>query len=128
MSYAIEANTVLAGFINSNQNGTNFTINDIYNYITELWNAGIGPIRLNFTEHQLKSVLENNSWIIKNGYSYTIKKKDIIEKELTERERRLLKYNKKLYQSYMILCDLQFDIGVPSRLLDFMNFNFLIKE
>ena len=53
MSVAVDKEQVIAGFININEDGLEFSVEDIYDYITSLWNAGCGPVRINFKKNEL---------------------------------------------------------------------------
>ena len=50
---ALEKEQAVAGFINMHKDGLEFTTEDVYEYITSLWHAGCGHVRLNFRKHEL---------------------------------------------------------------------------
>ena len=55
MSVAVDKEQVVAGFVNRNNDKLEFTLDDVYSYILSLWNAGCGPVRLNFTRQEMKN-------------------------------------------------------------------------
>ena len=56
--YAIDVEQVVGGFINVHEDGEYFVLQDVYDYISSLWNAGCGPIRLNFTRPEMVKYLD----------------------------------------------------------------------
>lgn len=126
MCVAIEKEQVVAGYVNRNADGTEFTIDQVNDYIMSLWNAGCGPIRLNFTQQELKDYLESCRGIclssIHPGYMID---KSRLGTDMTEQERRVLHNDTKLVQSFALFCKLRVDLKTPNRLLDAMGFRFM---
>ena len=126
---AVETNQVIAGYVNTHPNGHVFTIDDVYNYIRSLWNAGCGPIRLNFTQQELRDYLESCRGIcLSSTYPGYMIDKSGLNFVMTAEERRLLGDNPKRAQSFALFCKLQVDIMTPDYLLDAMGFRFMYKK
>lgn len=128
MCIAIEKEQVVAGFVNQNSDGTEFTIDQVNDYIMSLWNAGCGPIRLNFTQQELRDFLESCRGICLSSThpGYVIDKSNL-SSDMTEQERKALRNDKKLADSFALFCKLRVDLRTPDRLLDFMGFRFMYK-
>lgn len=126
MCVAVDIEQVAAGYINRNKTGTSFTLEEIYNYIGTLWNAGCGPIRLNFTRDEMTRFLDScvgiclnkteNGWLID---------KSLLSSEMSEKERELMHGDPDLAKSFDLFCRLQVDFRTPNRLLDAMGYRFL---
>lgn len=126
---AVEANQVIAGYVNTHSDGHVFTIDDVYNYILSLWNAGCGPIRLNFTQRELRDYLEScRGTCLSNAHSGYVIDKSGLNFVMTEEEQRFLNDDPKRVQSFALFCKLQVDVGTPDPLLDAMGFRFMYKE
>lgn len=128
MCVAIDKEQVVAGYVNQNSDGFEFTIQQVNEYIMSLWNAGCGPIRLNFTQQELVDYLDSCRGIClsvtKPGY---VIDKSGLSFSMTPEERRFLRGDEKLAQSFALFCKLQVDLKTPDRLLDFMGFGFMYK-
>lgn len=126
MCVAIDKEQVVAGFINQNKDGLDFTLHDIYDYISSLWNAGCGPIRLNFKRQELQNYLESCNGvclrITPQGYKID---KSLLSEEMTPEEKEFLNNNKDLAKSFDLFCRLQVDLRTPKHLLDAMGFRFI---
>lgn len=126
MCVAIDKEQVVAGFINQNKDGLDFTLHDIYDYISSLWNAGCGPIRLNFKRQELQNYLESCNGIClritPQGYKID---KSLLSEEMTPKEKEFLNNNKDLAKSFDLFCRLQVDLRTPRHLLDAMGFRFI---
>ena len=126
MCLAVDKEQVVAGFVNRNPDGREFTIDTIYNYISSLWNAGCGPIRLNFTRQEMFNYLNRCNgvclWITPHGYRID---KTLLSDKMTEEERKFLHNDKELAKSFDLFCRLQVDFRTPGRLLDAMGFRFI---
>ena len=126
MSIAVEAEQVVAGFINTTPDKTNFTLEDIYDYIGVLWNAGCGPVRLNFTRNEMIHFLDSCDGIClrktSNGWCID---KSLLSDAISENEKNFLRNNKELAKSFDLFCRLQVDFRTPYRLLDAMGYQFL---
>ena len=126
MSVAVDKELVVAGFINTHKDGTVFTIDNVYAYITSLWNAGCGPIRLNFTKPEMIDYLKRCDGvclqIIQSGYRID---KSLLSDEMTEEERKFLRNDKELAKSFDLFCRLQVDFRTRGLLLDAMGFRFI---
>ena len=127
MSVAVDKEQVVAGFINRNKDHLEFTLEDVNAYILSLWNAGCGPIRLNFTSQELKNYLDKCDGVClrirKNG-QYTIDK-SLLSTKMSEKEKIFLRNDKELAKSFDLFCRLQVDIRTPRYLLDAMGFRFI---
>lgn len=126
MCVAIDKEQVVAGFINRNKDGLDFTLHDIYDYTSSLWNAGCGPIRLNFKRQELQNYLESCNdvclRITPQGYKID---KSLLSEEMTPEEKEFLHNNKDLAKSFDLFCRLQVDLRTPRHLLDAMGFRFI---
>lgn len=128
MCVAIDKEQVVAGYVNQNPDGLKFTVQDIYEYIMSLWNAGCGPVRLNFTQQELMDYLDSCRGIClsiaKPGY---VIDKSLLNFEMTPEERVFLRNDVRLARSFSLFCKLQVDLKTPDRLLDYMGFGFMYK-
>lgn len=126
MSVAVDKEQVVAGFINTNKDGLEFSTEDIYSYVLSLWNAGCGPIRLNFTRYEMEMFLNNCDGVClrTTGEGYVIDK-SLLNPNMSEKERELLHNDKELAKSFDLFCRLQVDIRTPRYLLDAMGYRFL---
>lgn len=126
---AIEANIPVAGFINTNPDGTEFTVDDVYDYILSLWNAGHGPIRLNFVRQDVERLLDKCKGVclspISAGYKID---KSLLDDSMTAEESEFLHGDKELAKSFHLFCTLQVDMRTPDGLLDAMGFRFMYAE
>ena len=128
MSYAIEASAVVAGFINTNKDGMQFDVDDVYDYIRyALWNAGVGPIRHNFTRSEMISYLNacDGVCLRTTGCGYIIDKTLLNSNFKSDKEREFLLNNPELARSFDLFCRLQVDIRTPRYVLDKMGYRFL---
>lgn len=126
MCVAIEKEQVVAGYVNRHDDGWEFTLDDINQYIVSLWNAGCGPIRLNFTQQELESYLDRCDGICltKTAGGYMVDKTNL-NIELTPEEREILCDDEELTKSYALFCKLHVDLRTPDGLLDAMGFRFM---
>ena len=128
IAVAVDRELVVCGYINTHKDGTEFTIDNIYDYIGRLWNAGCGPIRLNFTRDQMYYYLDKCEGICLdktyNGYRIN---KSYLSDAMTPEEAKLFHNNKELAKSFDLWCRLQVDLRTPNRLLDAMGYHFLCE-
>lgn len=126
MCVAVDKEQVVAGFVNRNKDHLEFTLEDVNAYILSLWNAGCGPIRLNFKNQELKNYLDQCDGVClrirKDGYMID---KSLLSTKMSEREKVLLHNDEELAKSFDLFCRLQVDIRTPRHLLDAMGFRFL---
>ena len=126
MCYAIEKEQAVAGYINRNADGMEFTLYDVYDYISSLWNAGCGPIRLNFKNNELRNYLDLCDGIClkitPKGYRID---KSLLSTEMSQEERVFLHNNEELARSFDLFCRLQVDIRTPRHILNAMGFRFI---
>lgn len=126
MCVAVDREQVVAGFVNRNKDGLEFTLDDVYHYIKSLWNAGCGPVRLNFTRYQMECYLKLCEGvclrITPNGYRID---KSLLSDQMTDEEREFLHNSKELAKSFDLFCRLQVDLRTPRPLLDAMGFRFI---
>lgn len=126
MCVAVEKEQVVAGFINRHNDQLVFTVGDVEEYILSLWNAGCGPVRLNFTQQELKNYLDRCEGICLNvmpqGYQIN---KSYLSEEMSLEESKFLKNDKELAKSFDLFCRLQVDVRTPRNLLDAMGFRFV---
>lgn len=124
MCVAVEKELVMAGFLNQQADKDVFTVDDIMEYVRMLWNAGCGPIRLNFSRQELADFLLNCS-LVKNAedFSYTINPDGlhITNEEIASHG------NKGNAISYKIFDSLNAQRNVPYELLDQMGYRFLYR-
>lgn len=126
MCVAIEKEQVVAGYVNQNADGLEFTIQQVNDYIMSLWNVGCGPIRLNFTHQELIDYLDSCRGICLSSTQpgYVIDKSGL-RFDMTPQESVFLKDDAKLAESFALFCKLQVDLNTPDRLLDAMGFRFM---
>ena len=126
MCVAIEKEQVIAGFINRNKDGIDFTLDDINDYILSLWNAGCGPIRLNFKSQDMKNYLDQCDGVClrvtPSGYKID---KSFLSAKMSPEESAFLHNDENLARSFDLFCKLQVDIRTPRHLLDAMGFRFI---
>ena len=126
MCYAVDKEQVVAGFINRNADGTEFTLQDVYDFISHMWNAGVGPIRLNFKRREMDHYLDACRGICLDriGDTYTINK-SYLSDHMTPEEREFLGDDKERAKSFDLFCRLQVDMRTPRDLLDVMGFRYI---
>ena len=126
MCVALEKEQVVAGYVNRHADGLEFTIHQVNDYIMSLWNAGCGPIRLNFTQQELRDYLDSCRGICLSSTQpgYVIDKSGL-SFVMTSEERIFLNNDMKLAESFALFCRLQVDLNMPDRLLDAMGFRFM---
>lgn len=126
MCVAIEKEQAVAGYVNQHANGLEFTIEQVNEYIRSLWNAGCGPIRLNFTQQELKDYLDSCRGIcLSSTHSGYVIDKSGLNFIMTPEERKYLKNDPKRAQSFALFCKLRVDVKTPDHLLDAMGFRFM---
>lgn len=126
MCVAVEKEQVVAGYVNQHDDGFLFTLDDLNEYILSLWNAGCGPIRLNFTQQELQGYLNRCDGIcLSNTVDGYVVNKAHLNIDLTQEEAALLHDDEGLAKSYALFCALQVDLRTPDRLLDAMGFQFM---
>lgn len=127
MSVAVDKEQVIAGFININEDGLEFSVEDIYDYITSLWNAGCGPVRINFKKNELINYINrcNGICLRKIGFQCWRIDKSLLSDQMSPEEREFLNDNKELAKSFDLFCRLQVDLRTPNYLLDAMGFKFV---
>ena len=129
MAVAVDVELVVAGFINTHPDKKQFVISDVQSFIQGLWNAGCGPIRLNFTEDQLKQFLDDcdNVCLHITPYGWEIDK-DLLESDILEKDTgNLLRGDEKLAKSFDLFCKLRVDFRTPNQLLDATGFRFIFS-
>ena len=127
MSVAIDKEQVIAGFINMNNDGLEFSAKDIYTYITFLWNAGCGPVRLNFKKNELINYINRCDGVCLRtiGFEHWRIDKSLLSDRMSPEEREFLHNNKEFAKSFDLFCRLQVDLRTPSYLLNAMGFRFI---
>ncbi len=128
MAYAINVEPVVIGFINTHKDGMEFTLKNIDDYIGTLWNAGMGPIRLNYTQNELIRFLNGCDKIClrrtANGWKID---KSFLSDKIKPEEQKLCRNNKELAKSFDLFCRLRGDFRLPQRILDAMGYRFLYQ-
>ena len=127
MSYAIDKEQVVAGFVNTHKTGTRFALDDIYEYTRLLWNAGVGPIRLNYTRQEMSDFLGIcvGHFLQREGNGYRIDK-SLLKGTFTQKERAFFKTDsEELARSFDLFCQLQVDMRTPELLLDAMGYHYI---
>lgn len=141
MCVAVEKEQVVAGFINRNKDGLDFTMRNINDYVLSLWNAGCGPIRVNFTDQEMRDYLDRCDGvclrITPEGYKID---KSLLSSEMSEEEKKFFQDSedldsedldsenlgdKELAKSLDLFCRLQVDLRTPDSLLDAMGYRFI---
>ena len=127
MSVAVDKEQVIAGFININEDGLEFSVEDIYDYITSLWNAGCGPVRIKKKKNELINYINrcNGICLRKIGFQCWRIDKSLLSDQMSPEEREFLNDNKELAKSFDLFCRLQVDLRTPNYLLDAMGFKFV---
>ena len=127
MSVALEVEQAVAGFVNTSPDGRQFAIEDVNTYIMSLWNAGCGPVRLNFTQPELHSFLDKccDICLVKTATGYKVEKSKIDIGRLTQQEWEVLGGDERRARSFVLFCDLRVDLKSPGLLLDAMGFRFM---
>ena len=102
MSVAVDKEQVIAGFININEDGLKFSVEDVYDYITSLWNAGCGPVRINFKKNELINYINrcNGICLRKIGFQCWRIDKSLLSDQMSHEEREFLNDNKELAKSF----------------------------
>lgn len=127
MCLIVEKENVVAGFINTNKDGFEFTLKNIDAYILSLWNIGCGPLRLNFYQRELVNYLNRCKGVCLDITTdgWRINKSYLCDKFLSSTEREFLNNNKQLAKSLDLFCRLQIDMRTPRLFLDAMGYRFL---
>lgn len=130
MCVALDREQAVAGYINTHPDGHEFTIENVNEYIMSLWNAGCGPVRLNFTQPELKSCLDACRGICLSSTApfYKIDKTLLDADNLTEAERAALGNDRDTIRSFVLFCRLHVDTRTPDRLLEAMGFKFMYRD
>lgn len=126
MCVAIEKEQAVAGYINLHEDEKHFTIEDVNDYVRSLWNAGCGPIRLNYTQQELRKYLDrcNGVCLSKTSEGYIIDKSGL-RIQMTPAEREFLQNDENRAISFSLFCKLQIDMRTPDDLLDAMGYRFM---
>ena len=126
---ALEKEQAVAGFINTHKDGLEFTTEDVYKYITSLWNAGCGPVRLNFRKHELINYINRCDTVCLRqiGLERWRIDKSLLSDQMSQEEKVFLHNNKDLAKSFDLFCRLQVDLRTPEYLLAAMGFRFIYK-
>lgn len=129
MDCPVDVNQVVAGFVNRNKDGIEFTIEDVYSYILSLWNS-CGLVRLNFTKPQCIEYLNkcDGVCIRITSKGWKIDKSLLSDKFISPKEEKFLNNDKELAKSFDLFCRLQVDIGTDRYLLDAMEYRFLYHD
>lgn len=127
MAVAVEVEQVVAGFINTRDDCVKFTLEDVNDYIMSLWNAGCGPIRLNFTQSELYNYLEacRGTCLHKTWPGFKIDKSLLDVGTLTDQEKDFLDNDLRKERAFILFCKLHVSLNTPDRLLDAMGFRFM---
>ena len=129
MAIAINVEQVVAGFINRNCHEKKFDVDDVYDYIRSLWNAGCGPIRLNFTREDLICFLDKCCTVCleKDDKEYIINK-ELLNDCLSLEERDFFRTDDKdIARSFDLFCKLKVDLRTPKLLMYAMGFDFMYR-
>lgn len=128
MSVALDVNQAVAGFVNTHDDKLVFTLQDVNDYIVSLWNAGCGPVRLNFTQNELANYLDSCMGICLDKYSPRYKiNKSLLDDCLNETELSILNHDEEKIKSFILFCKLKVSINTNDYLLDAMGFRFMYE-
>lgn len=122
MCVAIDKELVVVGFLNQQAGNESFTIDDVMEYVRMLWNAGCGPIRLNFSRQELVDFLAVCSPLINmsaDSYQMDHSAITISSDDISQYGNE---YNAWSYKLFTILCARR---NTPNHLLDAMGYRFL---
>lgn len=72
MCVAVDKELIVAGFVSRRLERIDFSVDDVMDYSHTLWNAGCGPIRLNFTESELEDYLESCGPVIEKDGNHFV--------------------------------------------------------
>ena len=131
MCIAVEKEQVVAEFVNTHKDGTKFSMEDIKEYEKSLWNAGCGPVRLNYHRWEMEDFLNTCKGIclsketVYDGWKID---KSYISDKMTQEEYSYLNGDKRKAQSFHLFCMLRVNMNTPDNLLDAMGFRFLYTE
>jgi hypothetical protein len=129
MAYAINVEQVVAGFVNTHKDGLQFDLKDVQNYTLHLWNCGVGPLRLNYTNAELENYLDLCIGVCLQRSPKRWKiDKSLLSDEMSPKEAKFLHNDKDLAKSFDLFYRLQVDIRTPHMLLDAMGFRFIYSE
>lgn len=125
MCVALDKELAVAGYLNTRPIEESFTVENIMHYVDSLWNAGCGPIRLNFTVPELQRFLESSSPVIqKKGDAFHLNTDSL---QVDGFVREALK-NDRYILSFALFSKLKAIINVPRILLDEMGYGFFFAE
>lgn len=126
MAYCLDKEQAVAGYVNTHKDGFVFNIHDVNEYVRSLWNAGCGPIRLNYTQQELSEYLNRCCGVClrlhPNGY---IIDKTPLQIDPTDAEYQFFHGDHDLTVGFALFCKLQVDMRTPDYLLDAMGFRFM---
>ena len=135
MSICVEKEQVVCDFLNHREHGATFTLKELIDHTDSMWNAGCGPIRLNFTEEEMRGflVLCEGKFLEKAGKDKWTIDKSKLATMLTEEEKEyhgiknaLHKLEEKtIAQRIDLFCQLGVDIQTNKYLLEHMGCEFL---
>lgn len=131
MSVALDVEQAVAGFVNTRPDGTEFDLPQVNEYIMSLWNAGCGPVRLNFTQAQLDEFLKSCCKIclaVKGSHPRYVIEKSRLDFTPTKEESRALGNDPEKIRSFALFCKLHVSLRTPDRLLEAMGFRFMYRD
>ena len=128
MCIAVEKEEVVAGFINNREDGLVFSVDDVYEYIRSLWNAGCGPVVLNFKRIELIYFLDDCDGVCLRkaaGIDRWQIDKSLLNHEMTPDEYDFCYGDKELAKKFDLFCKLQIDPCLCGNMLDALGFRFI---
>lgn len=131
MCIAVEKEQVVAGFVNTHEDGLVFTTEDIYTYTRSLFNAGCGIVRLNYFRWEMEDFLNHCRGICLSNELLLDRwkiDKSFLSDYMTPEEHKFLHGDKELAKKFHLFCMLRVDVKTPDLLLDAMGFRFMYAE
>ncbi len=125
MCVGLDKELLVAGYVNQMADNESFTINDMMEYMGELWNAGCGPISPNFTRQELWDYLHSCKSLIQecNGH-FTIDRSSLNPNGAVK---KIFESNEKNAISYELLLRLHASINIPKQLLNAIGYGFMCR-
>lgn len=137
----VDKELVVAGFINTNKDGKEFNLHNIYQFMGSMVNAGCGLVRGNFEEYELIEYLDKCRGICLDEGTpwgeWRINKR-LLNDKCTEEEKKFFedgiygeldeKRLKEMARSFDLFCKLQVDLRTDDKLLDFCGYRWIYYE
>lgn len=125
MCVALDKELLIAGYLNSKDLKSSFTVDDLIEYMRSLWNAGCGPVCPNFTKWELDSFLSSSKLFDKKDNSYVLNREQLSSVPYAYRLNQISEENR---WKFILFCELEAKWNVPRNLLNATGYSFLFAQ